>query len=67
MTDELRTLLNEVAKMSPDQKSVFTTWCVVCLIRDLAYYVLAAIVAVALGRRLINACLTAYRESKRVA
>jgi len=37
------------------------------LVRDLAYYVVAGIVAWALGRRLIHAVLTAYRESKRAA
>lgn len=65
MTDELRILLNEISKLAPEQKGVYTTWAVIGLIRDLAYYVLAAVVAIALGRRLINAFLTAYRESKR--
>jgi hypothetical protein len=67
MVDELRMLLNEVSKLSPEQKSVYTTWCVVELIRDIAYYSLVAVVAIALGRRLINAILTAYRESNRSA
>ncbi len=66
MIDELKLLLNDVSKMAPDQRSVFTTWCVIQLIRDLAYFTAAAIVAWALGRRLIHAILTAYRESKRV-
>jgi hypothetical protein len=65
MTDELRVLLNEISKLDPSQKSVYQTWAIVGLIRDLAYYVLAAVVAIALGRRLINAFLQAYRESKR--
>ena len=65
MTEELRTLLNEVSKLSPEQKSVYTTWAVTGLIRDISYYALMAIVAIALGRRLINGFLQAYRESKR--
>jgi hypothetical protein len=65
MTDELRVLLNEISKLAPEQKSVYMTWAWVGLIRDLAYYALAALVAISLGRRLINAFLTAYRESKR--
>ena len=65
MIDELHTLLNEVSKMAPDQRGVYTTWCIVQLIRDLAYYAAAAIVAFALGRRLIHAILMAYRESQR--
>ena len=67
MVDELKILLNEVSKMAPDQKGVFTTWCIITLIRDLAYYTVAGIVAWALGRRLIHAILMAYRESKRAA
>jgi hypothetical protein len=65
MTDELKFLLNEISKLSPDQKGVYTTWVIVELIRDLAYYALVATVAIALGRRLIHAILAAYRESKR--
>jgi len=65
MVQELRDLLNEVSKLAPDQKSAYQTWLVVSLIRDIAYYVVAGIVAWALGRRLIHAILTAYRESKR--
>jgi len=67
MIDELKTLLNEVSKLAPDQKSAYQTWLIVNLVRDLAYYVVAGIVAWALGRRLIHAVLTAYRESKRAA
>jgi hypothetical protein len=67
MVDELKMLLNEVSKLAPDQKSTYQTWLIVYLVRDLAYYVVAGIVAWALGRRLIHAVLTAYRESKRAA
>ena len=67
MVDELRTLLNEVSKLPPEQQSVYTTWCVVELIRDIAYYILVAVVAIALGRRLIHGILAAYRESNRSA
>ena len=67
MVDELKMLLNEVSKLSPEQKSVYTTWCVVTLIRDLAYYTLVAIVAITLGRRIVHAILAAYREAKRGA
>ena len=65
MIDELKMLLTEVSKMAPDQKGVYTTWLIVQLIRDLAYYAAAAIVAFALGRRLIHAILMADRESQR--
>lgn len=67
MVDELKFLLNEISKLSPEQKSVYTTWVVVSLIRDLAYYTVIGVVAIALGRRIIHAVLTAYREAKRGA
>jgi hypothetical protein len=65
MVDELRTLLNEVSKLSPEQRGPWTTYLVIELIRDIAYYVVAGIVAFALGRRIVQAILTAVRESRR--
>ena len=65
MTDELRVLLNEISKLAPEQKGVYQTWAIVGLIRDLAAYILMTVVAISLGRRIINAFLQAYRESKR--
>jgi len=65
MTDELRVLLNEISKLAPEQKGVYQTWAIVGLIRDLAAYILLTVVAISLGRRIINAFLQAYRESKR--
>ncbi|HYO09313.1 MAG TPA: hypothetical protein VER17_10105 [Tepidisphaeraceae bacterium] len=67
MIDELKFLLNDISKLAPDQRGVYTTWMVINLIRDLAYYALVTVVAVALGRRLIHAVLAAYRESRRSA
>lgn len=67
MVENLRTLLTDVSKLPAEQQGTYQWWLVVELIRDLAYYVLVAIVVVALGRRLIHAILTAYRESKRAA
>ncbi len=65
MVDELKLILNEVSKLSPEQRSPWTTYLVISLIRDLAYYVVAGIVAFALGRRIVQAVLTAVRESRR--
>ena len=65
MMDELKLLLNEVSKLAPEQRGPWTTYLVITLIRDLAYYVVAGIVAFALGRRIIQAILTATRESRR--
>jgi hypothetical protein len=65
MTQELQSLLNDISKLSPDQRGPYTTYLIVTLIRDVAYYVIAGIVAWALGRRIIHAILTAYREARR--
>jgi hypothetical protein len=65
MIDELKLILNEVSKLSPEQRGPWTTYLVISLIRDLSYYVVAGIVAFALGRRIIQAILTAVRESRR--
>ena len=65
MQQELQILLNEISKLSPEQKGVYQTWAIVGLIRDLASYILLTVVAISLGRRIINAFLQAYRESKR--
>ena len=65
MFDEARALFDQVKTASPDQRSLFTSWFVITLIRDLAYYAVAGIVTWALGRRLIHALMTAYKESQR--
>jgi hypothetical protein len=65
MVDELKFLLNDLSKLGADQKGVYTTWVIVQLIRDLAYYTFVTIVVISLGRRLIHAILAAYRESNR--
>ena len=54
MTDELRVLLNEISKLDPAQKGVYQTWAIVGLVRDLAYYILATVVIISLGRRLLG-------------
>jgi hypothetical protein len=44
MTDELRVLPQRISKLDPAQKSVYQTWALVGLVRDLAYYILATVV-----------------------
>jgi len=65
MIEEAKALINEVAKLDPAQRAPYQTWLIVMLIRDIAYYAVAGIVTFALGRRLIHAIMTAYRESRR--
>jgi hypothetical protein len=65
MIQEAKELINEVSKLTPAEQGPYQTWLIVTLIRDIAYYVVMGIVAWALGRRLIHAIMTAYRESRR--
>ena len=65
MIEEARALINEVSKLDPAQRGPYQTWLIVQLIRDIAYYAVVGIVAWALGRRLIHAIMTAYREAQR--
>jgi hypothetical protein len=54
----------KIAELAPNQRAPYQTYVVVELIRDLAYYIILAIVVWALGRRLIHAILSAIRESR---
>ena len=63
--EESRDLIEAVRSMDASQKSTFVTWLVITLIRDISYYVVVGILVFTLGRRLIQACLTAFRETRR--
>ncbi|HEV2295380.1 MAG TPA: hypothetical protein VGR35_16130 [Tepidisphaeraceae bacterium] len=65
MFDEWGTIMEEVRKLNDDQRGPFITYLVVSGIRDIAYYGFFAIVAWALGRRLIQAIMAATREASR--
>ncbi|HEX8522616.1 MAG TPA: hypothetical protein VF669_10200 [Tepidisphaeraceae bacterium] len=64
-SEETRILMEQVKNMNAADKSTFMTWLVVSLIRDISYYVVLAILVFSLGRRLIQACLSAFREASR--
>jgi hypothetical protein len=63
--EETRALIEQVKLMDASQRGPFVTWLVISLIRDISYYVILAILIWSLGRRIIQAILTAYRESSR--
>ena len=65
MLDNFKEAMDAVAKLEPAQRGPYQTWLVVEMIRDIAYYILLALIAYTLGRRLIHAVLTALREGKR--
>jgi hypothetical protein len=63
--EETRLLFDEVKKLTEQEQGPFVTWLIVSMIRDVAYYIVAGLVAWALGRRLIQATVTAMREARR--
>ena len=63
--DEYKAIVEKISQLDPSQKSTFVTWLIITLIRDIAYYAAIVILAISLGRRLIQAILIAYRESQR--
>ena len=65
MLDNFKEAMDAVTKLEPAQRGPYQTWLVVEMIRDVAYYILLALIAYTLGRRLIHAMLAAIRESKR--
>jgi hypothetical protein len=58
-------LMESVKTMSAADKSTFMTWLIVSMVRDISYYVIIAILVFSLGRRLLQAGLTAFREAGR--
>ena len=63
--EETRALIEQVKLMDASQRGPFITWLIISLIRDISYYVILGILIWSLGRRIIQALLTAYRESSR--
>lgn len=58
-------LLDQLAKTPPDQRTELLTLLVCRTMVDLAYTLVLAVVVWALGRRLLQALLAAWRESRR--
>ena len=64
MLGNFKEAIDAIAKLEPAQRGPYQTWLVVEMIRDVAYYILLALIAYTLGRRLIHALLAAIRGSK---
>jgi hypothetical protein len=64
-SEETRMLMETVKTMSGPERSTFMTWLIVSMVRDISYYVILAILVFSLGRRLVQACLSAFREAGR--
>ena len=56
MYDDFQKVLEELRKLTGDEKSAMTTWVVVEGLLMLARYIVTGVVVFVLGRRIINAC-----------
>lgn len=65
MFDETRNLFEYYKTLNDQERGLYTTWLVVSLVKDIAYYIVVGLVVWSLGRRLIGAIMAAMRESKR--
>ena len=63
--EEMRQLIEEIRKLPEAERTPFITWMVLETVMTVAYYVVVGLVIWALGRRIIQALLLAWRESRR--
>ena len=67
MFEDLRTFLTQAKTLPADQRNHAMTMFIFWSIAQCTYYISLAVVCLVLGRRLIHAGLTAWRETKREA
>jgi hypothetical protein len=60
----IREAADYVNSLSPEDRSVVTTWLVFEGITRLAYYILVFLAVFLLGRRMIQAMIAGYREAR---
>ena len=65
MFDETRQLFDYYKTLTDQERGLYTTWLVVSLIKDVAYYIVVGLVVWSLGRRLITAFQAGLREARR--
>ena len=66
IVDDVRQVVDLIAKEAdPSKRSQLTSAAIVTGIAQTVYYILVAIVVIVLGRRIINATLKAWKESRR--
>lgn len=65
MFDELSQFLQKAQALPPDKRTIAMTMFVFWSLAQCVYYIVLGVVIIVLGRRLINATLTAWRETRR--
>lgn len=64
--EQLKTILDQIKSLPPPDQARFQLLVIVDCIEKVAYYGFTALVAFALGRRIIQGILTGIRESRPV-
>ena len=65
MLENFQDAVKAASSLTPQERGAYQTWMVVEMIKWVSYWILLALIAYTLGRRLIHAMLAAIRESKR--
>jgi hypothetical protein len=65
MIDEIRQVIKEIQTLPPDQRSSVVAISILKSVAAMTYYIMLGIVVIILGRRLIYATLSAWKESRR--
>jgi hypothetical protein len=61
---DIQTIVEEIRKLPADQHGPYEFLLVTRMIRDISYYLICALVAWALGRRIIMAIVVAWKERR---
>ena len=65
MLDDLSQFLKEAKSLPDAKRNIAMTMFIFWTIAQCVYYIVLGVVVIVLGRRLIHAALTAWRESRR--
>ena len=65
MLENFQDAVHAASTLAPQERGAYQTWLVVEMIKWVSYWILLALIAYALGRRLIHATLAAIREGRR--
>jgi hypothetical protein len=56
--------LDQAKTLTPDKRTAFMTVVVFWGLAECVYYIVLGVIIIVIGRRLINAALTAWRETR---
>jgi hypothetical protein len=65
MIEEIRQIIAKIQSLPPDQRSGVIATSIFISLAKMTYYIMLGIVVIILGRRLIYATLSAWKEARR--